>query len=258
MVRGDVESWVWFKVSSAKNSLTTNSMCASLKRLESMSISTKHLINGYIRLCQNKLFNDSIRNQAYYNIPALIYTYCILYYDTLTWYKNKHGNNLEFISDTEVKSNDVDYAAICMFENEISNEFCDTFSITFKMKSGAIRTKMNAPFLIGYSTGNSLEKSIIDWNKPLGGIMNKDTRSFCVGSFLAYFENGRSDLMPEFIRYSVGDLIKLLFDFKDKKVNVYQNDKSLGHQDLDVEKLWVGLCLTKPDTIIQMIAYQYD
>ena len=40
---------------------------------------------------------------TYYNIPQLINHHIMLFYEEFKWYKQNHGQGLEFISDTEVK-----------------------------------------------------------------------------------------------------------------------------------------------------------
>ena len=53
----------------------------------------KDLINGYIRECQAELFGDLVMENAYYNIPQLINTHCMAFYEVLTWYKGNENEN---------------------------------------------------------------------------------------------------------------------------------------------------------------------
>ena len=149
------------------------------------------MINGYIRECQDNLFGDFAEENPYFNIPELINNHCILFYELLTWYKTKHGDSIEFISDTEVKltGEHVDFKT-CMLDTAISNGFCDKFDITFKAKDFGKENKIG--FDIGYSFGESLESSIADWNEELGyGDNAAASKGFCflVGS-LYYVADG--------------------------------------------------------------------
>ena len=109
-------------------------MSTNFERLKQISTPIKQLVNGYIRQCQDELFGEMAADNPYYNIPQLINNHCILFYDTFAWYRGKHGDDLEFISDTEVTMYDGTPNSLCMFENVISSAFCDRFEITFKTK----------------------------------------------------------------------------------------------------------------------------
>lgn len=233
-------------------------MSLSFQRLASITPLIKKLVNGYIRKCQNELFGDIANDYPYYNIPQLVNNHCILFYEIFKWYTKKHGDDIEFISDTEVKYNGYNSKlSTCSFENEISSQFCDTFSITFKLKSlGSKRPS----FDIGYVTGDSLDKSIKDWNKELAESVNQDISwGFCfyVDS-VYYLHDNSAEMSSSTTKYCVDDSIKLLFDFKDMKVRVYHNDKELDCRDLNADKLWIGLTLFNQGTILKMVDYKYD
>ena len=121
----------------------------SFERLKTIGGPTKNLINGFIRNCQNELFGEIAADNPYYNIPPLINKYCILFYELFRWYKQSYGDGLKFISDTEVtvQEKDIDHRRwlTCIFENVISDTFCNKFSITFKIKSYG-KTSIEASF----------------------------------------------------------------------------------------------------------------
>ena len=90
----------------------------AFERLKSIANPTKDLINGYIRVCQNELFGDIAIENPYYNIPPLINNHCILFYEAYTWYKKRHGNGIEFLSNIEVVSSETGWSC-CILDNEI-------------------------------------------------------------------------------------------------------------------------------------------
>lgn len=241
-------------------------MSHSFERLKYISIPIKDLINGYIRRCQIQLFGDIANTITYYNIPELINIHCILFYDIFTWYRKKHGNGIEFISDTEVKMNQATDKsngrsdAVCMLATKISNQFCDQFSITFKSKSFAIEEIFLA-FDIGYVVardGLDLEESVKDWNHELGSQSNKDT-SFAFSIYndeLYYMTDSIAHYLRD-IHYSLGDSISLLFDFQRKVVWFYHNYKVMDCRSINGDAFWIGLCLMKKDTIIEMVDYKF-
>ena len=99
---------------------------SSFERLRKVATPTKHLINGYIRESQVQLFDDIAINNPYYNIPQLINNHCMLFYHVFTWYKEKHGDGVEFVSETKVnmtETSDTLWApALCMFKSKISSD----------------------------------------------------------------------------------------------------------------------------------------
>ena len=52
--------------------------------------------------------------------------------------------------------------------------------------------------------------------------------------------------------------MKLVFDFENKKVTIYQNDKEGDSRNLKATKLWIGLSLTYLGATVEMIQYKYD
>ena len=233
-------------------------MAFSFDRLKHISIPTKHLINGYIRNCQAQLFGEIAANNPYYNIPQLINNHCILFYELFTWYKNDKQQGVKFISDTEAKSI-ADGWTTCLFENVISNDICDKFSITFKVIS--FRMNKDTPdFDIGYTLENTIEESMKEWYSPLGEGNNKQTSAswnICGSTLYSYTRRGLSTVKMN-VKYSVGDTFRLLFDFKEKKVKIYYNDEENDCENLNVTKLWVGMSLYYKGSQIKMIEYKYD
>ena len=78
--------------------LESQRMATSLERLKSISLVTKDLVTGFIRQCEKDLFAELIEQSSYYHIPQLVINHCILFYETFAWYKENHGEGLEFIS----------------------------------------------------------------------------------------------------------------------------------------------------------------
>ena len=144
-----------------------------------------------------------------------------------------------------------------MFENKISNEICNSFSITFKVISFGDNRKF-LDFCIGHTTGETLEDSIMDWNKCLGEGINAATSSSWAFWRNALLCNGIYIKLPGFMDYSRGDFFKISFDFREKQVKIYHNNKECDCKDLTVTKLWVGLSLRFVGTHIEMIEYKYD
>ena len=238
--------------------VATSIMSLSFERLKSMAIPTKNLINGYIRESQTELFGDLAIQNPYYNIPPLINNHCMLFYEVFAWYRKRHGQGLKFLSDTEVMMDEfaIEKWSICMFENEISDKVCDRFSITFKIK--AIKSNF-VGFDIGYATGDSLTESVKNWNEEIGCNANKGTSwGWCLcGRELYYISEFGVKSMKDQIPFALNDLCKLLFDFRKKKVRIYHNDQEVNCQYLKADKLWIGLCLIKKGTTIEMMEYKY-
>ena len=233
-------------------------MATSFHRLKNINTQTKNLINGYIKSCQNELFGELCQENPYYNIPQLINNYCMLFYEVFKWYKKRHGPGLELVSDTKVKVTDVHHWAICMFENEISNETCDTFSVTFQV----ISFGRMEDICFGYATGKSLEESIKVWTQPLGRESNRNTTTswtFCGALYYCDFKESFTAVQKSgSMKYSADDLFKISFDFKTKKVRVFQNNQEKGCKDLLTTKLWIGFALYSKGNSIEMVDYRYD
>ena len=175
-----------------------------------------------------------------------------------SWYKEKHGERLDFLSDTEVMVKDFGWS-VCMFENQISNEICDKFDITFKIISfGGDGSHLD--FCIGYATGNTLEESIQDWGTCLGEEDNSDTSASWAFWASSLLYNGFGDYgnINNSINYSTDDLLRILFDFKAKTVKVYHNGKEKNSKDLKATKFWIGLSMRYEGNQITMVEYKYD
>ena len=139
-------------------------------------ISIKQLIHGWIRQQQNDLFADKAIINPFYNIPPLVINCCILFYQTMILYIEQYGQDLDFLSSTEVRLSRRKSSkwSTCVFQEEISNQFCNECSITFKIKSYG--DNMNYfDFHIGYITGDSINGSISNWNEALG---QRHTKSY--------------------------------------------------------------------------------
>ena len=235
---------------------------STFQRLKQIDTKTKNLINGYIRECQDKLFGDVACENAYYNIPQLINTHCMAFYEIFTWYKQNPSKNLQFISDSEVTIKKQSGWRICLFENVISNEICNKFSITFKLISfGDSRKKLD--FCIGFTTANTLEESVINWNQCLGEEDNKTTSASWAfwQSSLIYNGKGYSGKHVQksgSMNYSIGDLFKVSFDFQAQDVKLHHNDKEVDSKPLITTKLWIGLSLKFKGNQIKMVEYKYD
>ena len=225
-------------------------------RSKQINARTKNLINGYIRECQNKLFDNVAQDNSYYNIPPLINICCMAFYEIFTWYREQYGEGLKFLSDTEVIVEKNTSWSTCMFENVISNEVCNNFDITFKIISFGDGRK-HLDFVIGYTKENTLEKSITNWKQCLG-----EGENFSTSRSWAFWNSSliwAGDFVHEdTINYSAGDLIKISFDFEAMKVKVYHNDQERDCQDLNTTKVWVGLSLMYEGCKIEMIEYKYD
>lgn len=232
---------------------------SSYLRTKQISTREKDLINGYIREYQNKLFGTLAEESPYYNIPQLINICCMAFYEVFTWYKEKHGERLEFISDKRVRVKKEDIWSVCLYETEISNKICDKFDITFKVISFGI-DRRDLDFCIGYATGDTLETSIENWEECIGEDNNKQTsaawafwESSLVYNGFCEYETSDSDM-----NYSPNDLLRLLFDFKTNKVKIYQNGEEKDCKDLGATKFWIGLSLRYQGTEIEMVEYKYD
>ena len=226
-------------------------------RLKSVGAPTRLLINGYIRQCQDELFGAIADDNPYYNIPQLINNHCMLFYDTFTWYRKQHGKGIEFLSDTEVKMNER-LDAICMFQTEIASRVCNKFDITFKIK--AFGDDRDYPrFAIGYTYGDSLEESVIDWNYDFALRDNKDNSSeFVFHTDTLWFVGNNDANQIASLTYSLGDMVKLSIDFQNNKVVVHHNGTEMDYQNFEHERVWVGLCLMNLGEIIEMVEYKFD
>ena len=211
-----------------------------------------YLANGYIRNAQHLLPADNI----YYNIPELINTHCMAFYEVFTWYKKKHSSGLKFLSDSEVIASNSIRWKTCFFENEISNEVCDKFDIAFKLISFG-KEKEIPDFCIGFTTTNTIEESMIDWEQCLGETGNGDTSAAWAFYATHLFYNG-DYVIDESMKYSEGDLFRISFDFEKGTVKVYQNDEEKDCQELKVTKFWIGLSLLYVENQIKMVEYKYD
>ena len=58
--------------------------------------------------------------------------------------------------------------------------------------------------------------------------------------------------------YSIGDQLKMEFDFISKEVKLYHNGIEKDSQVLTVTKLWIGLSLALMGANVKMIDYQYN
>ena len=245
-------------------------MSFSFQRLKTIGLPTKHLINGYIRQCQDGLFGDTAAQNPYYNIPEIVNNYCMLFYEIFTWYKKNRGEELEFLSDTEVTLAEEHSLYrrwnTCMFENAISNKYCDRFSITFKIKSFGKYTPSMDPrdlpdFYIGYTTEKTLGSSIIDWQCQLGEYKNSQTScAWDVYDDELFFSGKGECFAPAgyYSKYHVNDLFKLVIDFGANSVSLYHNDIEADSRKIDVKKLWVGFSLGYCQNRIEMVGYKYE
>ena len=240
-------------------------MSTSFKRLKTISVLTKNLINGYIRIQQRELSFDLMTDNPYYNIPQLVNNYCMLFYEEFRWYQQKHGRGVEFLSPTKIEINtDLREASTCLFENEISNELCDKFSFTFELMYGSNWDLFW--FYIGYATGHSIEESITNWDQPLGEEHNDKTSWGWIISDDELWHSGDGHVMEDIaeeIDYSLGDLIKVSLNFKETTARIYHNEKELNCQDLTVGKLWVGVSFKMVTFYhkggsVEMVDYKYD
>ena len=243
---------------------------SSFNRLKNIALPTKNLINGYIRLCEKELFADIAEDNPYYNIPQLINNHCMLFYEIFAWFRKYCGAELEFLSDTEVtmgeKEKSRNYVWLtCMFENMISSDICDAFSISFKIQSfgkGLYDDKMRTTpdFYIGYTKGDTLEESIKDWEQQLGENENAETSSSWCFNEGNVSHSGEGDKFKKVkdISYEVGDILKIEFDFMKQEVKVYHNDEEADCRKLLTDKVWVGVSLGYPGETVEMIGYKYQ
>ena len=234
-------------------------MSTFFDRLKSIALPTKDLINGYVRRCQKELFDDIAIDNPYYYIPQLINDHCMLFYEVWRWYRKNYGQGIKFLSDTEVTVENDDGWMTCMFENAISNDFCHLFSITFKLKS--FGTDLSAPdFYIGYTTGPSLETSILNWTHIIGEDHNAS--SSCAWDVyddeLFFSGEGKNfDQVGYYSKYHVNDLFKLVIDFGANSVSIYHNDFEADSRKINAKKLWVGFSLGYCHNRIEMVGYEY-
>lgn len=231
-------------------------MSLNFNRLKSIAPFTKGLTNGYIRKCQDELFGDIAMNNPYYNIPQLVNNHIMLFYELWTWYKGNYGAGLKFISDSEVTCEDNIGWKTCMFENAISQEICNKFNITFKLKEAE-----SIDFYIGYTKGETIESSIRSWSDQIGEGYNEETScawdvyddELCFSGEGECFVN-----VVEDITYSVGDLFKLVIDFEANAVRIYHNDNELDSREIHVKKLWIGFSFGYAKTTIEVLHYEYE
>ena len=235
-------------------------------RLKTIDSRTKDLINGYIRECQNdhELFGKRALENPYYNIPQLVNNHCVLFYETFTWYKQQFGKGLKFLSNNKVTLQQVDRWCwrTCMFENKISSSFCNKFNISFAIRSyGSSRSTPD--FYIGYTTGETLESSIKNWQHQLGEKQNINTScswGFC-GDALYYSGKGKEFCYVTragTIKYALHDILRLEIDFQAKKARMYYNDKEKDCRNMKVNTVWIGLSFANEGETVEMIQYKYD
>ena len=146
-----------------------------------------------------------------------------------------------------------------MFENGISNKFCNKFSITFKIVSfGDYQTYSD--FYIGYTKGESLESSIMDGYDQLGEGMNSSSSSSWGIGNRELCHSGDGDCYEQLkeITFSLNDLLRLEINFKEKKAKIYHNGKEEDCRKLRVNKLWIGLSIWFKGETVEMIEYIYD
>ena len=140
----------------------------------------------------------------------------MLYYESFRWYKDHHGDEIEFVSDTKVRLNEhVDGWSVCLLENEISKQFCRKFSIRFKIVSFG-EDGEEPDFFVGYATGNSIENSVLDWQSAFGEGGNSDTSWGWVmytDRCSHYGDGHKLERVADSIQYSKGDIVTLVFDF---------------------------------------------
>ena len=48
------------------------------------------------------------------------------------------------------------------------------------------------------------------------------------------------------------------FDFIEKNIKIYHNDKELDCKELKVDKVWIGLSLRRKGNHIEMVEYKYE
>ena len=210
-------------------------------------------------------------DNPYYNIPHLINNHCMLFYELFTWYKKNHGQELKFLSDTEVtvgeKVKDRQYEWLtCVFDSVISSDICNKFNMTFKIKSfgkafGAAATLRTTPdFYIGYTEKETLEESIKNWDYQLGESDNASTTSSWCFSEQAIYHSGDGDHFRRVkdASFAVGDSLKIAFDFIGKNVKIYHNDIEGDRRELTTDKVWIGLSLVYPQETVEMIEYKYE
>ena len=184
--------------------------------------------------------------------------HCILFYEIFTWYKNDKQKGVKFISETEVKAIKNVWTT-CIFDNEISDKICNRFSITFQVISFGDE-RVEPDFDIGYTLENTIEESMKNWTSPIGEGQNKHTSTCwnCGNSRLYHScSNGWSTVQKN-LKYSLGDIFTMLFDFKEEKVKIYYNDQEKDCKDLNVTKLWVAISLFYTGNHVKVIDYKYD
>ena len=234
-------------------------MMSAFQRLKQINPKIKDLVNGYIRIYQNELFGEIAKENPYYYIPQLVNNHCILFYEIFTWYKKHEDDSVEFISDTEVKLKSAKWSN-CMFESEITDKMCRTFSATFKIISFGDDTS-EPDFCIGYAKGDTLEASIKNWNYCLGEEYNTNTSAswaFCDDELLYSADGYDLQDVSQSMHYSQGDLLRISFDFEEKKAKIYRNDEEQDCRDLTTTKLWIGISLFYKGSHVQMVEYKYD
>ena len=146
-----------------------------------------------------------------------------------------------------------------MFENEICDKYCKQFSISFKIKSYGLGNT-HPDFYIGYATGENLEASIIDWQEQLGEGSNvKTSKSWgCYNGYLHHSDELKAFRKVKPLTYSIGDELKMVFNFESKKVKFYHNDTEQDCQDLIATKIWIGLSFAVKGETVEMIHYKYE
>lgn len=184
----------------------------------------------------------------------------MLFYEVFRWYKTQHGKELNFVSGTRIKlGKNAKNWSTCLFENDVSNQFCDKLTIQFEFKSFS---KHSPAFVIGYATGDSIEQSISEWECPLGGGDMKHTSfGWLMSGYntLAHAGNGHQlEMISMSMKYSEGDIFTIIFDFIEKEIVLHRNKIELNCQDFNADKIWIGVSMYGEGTEIELIDYEYD
>ena len=207
-------------------------------------------------------------------IPTELIELCVLFYlHQMVFYKEKHGDGLEFddekrtVTFVENTLNTKHYYIYrtCVFGDVISAKYCDSFHIGFKWMKGKWFLRHSRYIMIGYIT-DTIDKSITDWNERLGLKGNKTySRGIFSGpgydQFFLFKDDGFVPLMNKTKiknRPKEGDEFKLSFDFKKDSLSVYHENMFITKTELNgVKHIIIAMTLTYEGQMMKVTKWKF-
>eukprot|EP01083_Nonionella_stella_P184041 666801_1 len=190
-----------------------------------MNAVNKDIAHGFMRMIRRCFPDDS----SYYNIQREIMDIIWKYvHIKIEFNKQFHAQNLTFIDDTTVQINSED-DAIALIGEEISSEYCQTFTVQIKWVKKAFA------FDFGY-VHEGAPQSITDWNQLLGhDLMAQCSQSFFIGwnhRCFYHWGKGTSSAYSSTKYFAEGDTFSLEFDFVNNTVTIYHNGEKAETKSL--------------------------